>query len=340
MTHIGTSHPWWHRGAVAAMIAGAAVASSILGAPLAQAHSGHAMTCSSHLTTGQQTITMTVDGVVRTVVLYVPASALKAADRGGAPVLIALHGSNNPGTIMLDIALLAQDADQRGDIVVVPQGSIAGSSAGTWSWNVPGVTAAPAGTPDDVHFLQVLTDKVVRDYCGKRTEVFATGWSGGGRMISAVACVKPGLFAAIAPVVGLRAGVPVQDAAGNWVPDKATCSPHRGTPVVTFTGTADPINPASGGGAAYWQYSAAQALDRWLQIDGCRWSYSKTQGLVTTTVGVKCRQPVVSYLVEGMGHTWPGGNAAVLVPAESVLGPYSDAINANDAMWRFFRMVS
>ncbi len=77
-----------------------------------------------------------------------------------------------------------------------------------------------------------------------------------------------------------------------------------------------------------------------MTINGCRSAYSVTTGVVTRTVGTRCHEPVVSYLIDGMGHSWPGGNSAMLTAAASFLGPYSDAVSANDVMWRFFRSVA
>ena len=38
--------------------------------------------------------------------------------------------------------------------------------------------------------------------------------------------------------------------------------------------------------------------------------------------------------IEGMGHTWPGGNS--LLP-ERMVGKTSNAINATNAIWEFFK---
>ncbi|WP_328842668.1 hypothetical protein [Streptomyces sp. NBC_00258] len=69
---------------------------------------------------------------------------------------------------------------------------------------------------------------------------------------SQCACDHPDRLAAIAAVAGLRAGAPVMDADGTYVPDLAACRPGRGVPVLSFSGTADPVNPYAGGGEAYW----------------------------------------------------------------------------------------
>lgn len=338
------------RRVVAGVLAAGAVTVATVGiAPAASAHgSSHDHVsigrCVATLTAGEQTWTGVVDGVERTAQVYVPASALTAVSlrghRDGLALLVALHGSNNTPAMLLDLAELRQSADQHGNVVIAPQGAVPGANPGTWAWNVPGVTTVPAGTPDDVSFLAQLVSTVRSQYCIDPDQVFATGYSGGGRMISAVACERPGVFDAIAPVVGLRAGTPVQDESGAWVPDASSCSPRVGTPVITFTGTADPINPAAGGGAPYWQYGAQAAVDGWTAINRCHATRVRTvSATVTRSTALGCARgnDVVSYVIDGAGHTWPGGNAAMLTAYASVLGPYTDAVDANDVMWQFFR---
>jgi len=61
--------------------------------------------------------------------------------------------------------------------------------------------------------------------------VYATGFSGGARMTSQLACDDAGLFAAVAPVSGLRRPKP--------------CATTRAVPVISFHGSADPIDPST-----------------------------------------------------------------------------------------------
>lgn len=140
--------------------------------------------------------------------------------------------------------------------------------------------------------------------------MYAAGYSGGGRMVSQFACEHPELLAAIAPVAGLRAGAPLT-VAGGVVPDPATCAPSQGVRVITFNGTADPVNPFAGGGAPYWGYGALAASQRWAEINGC---HTRKETRVSPNVSLVthrgCPQNAVvqQYVVHGGGHTWPGGN--------------------------------
>lgn len=179
-----------------------------------------------------------------------------------------------------------------------------------------------------------MIDTLVARGCADERRVYAAGYSGGGRMVSQFACDNPGSVAAIAPVAGLRAGAPLATADG-FVPDTSTCDPAQGVPVITFNGTADPVNPFDGGGAPYWGYGALAASSQWATLNGCRTvKESRVSSNVTLIEHRGCPRnaAVEQYVVAGGGHTWPGGNAAAFPGA----GVTTTEISANDLMWDFF----
>ena len=94
-------------------------------------------------------------------------------------------------------------------------------------WNVP----VQSGRPDDVAYVSDVISDVAKRVCTDETRVYATGFSGGGRMTSLLACQLGSRLAAVAPVSGLRFPGP--------------CS-GRPIPVLTFHGLADPQNPYDG----------------------------------------------------------------------------------------------
>jgi polyhydroxybutyrate depolymerase len=129
--------------------------------------------------------------------------------------------------------------------------------------------------------------------------------------------------------VGLRAGAPTSDGAGGFVPDPATCAPAQPVRVVTFAGTADPVNPFDGQGEPYWGYGTREAASRWAGFNSCR--PEPTTDRVGSHVekvtygGCADGADVTLYVVEGGGHTWPGSTATW--PAE--LGPVTQEVSAN-----------
>jgi polyhydroxybutyrate depolymerase len=188
-----------------------------------------------------------------------------------------------------------------------------------------GGRAVPAGSPNDVAFLTRLVGAVEQRYCIDRERVYATGFSGGARMASQLACDAPTVFAAVAPVSGLRFPAP--------------CAARRAVPVIAFHGTADPVDPYGGHGQPYWTYSVPRAEAEWARHDGCASSpaVSRPVATVTLTAYARCRgrATVELYSISGEGHEWPGGPR---LPRALVafLGAQSNAIDADRVIWAFF----
>jgi polyhydroxybutyrate depolymerase len=244
------------------------------------------------------------------------------------PLVLNLHGSQS--TALAQEAFTGMDATADADsfIVVYPQGGI--PSGGGFEWNVPGEpllggAAVPAGAPDDVSFIQKLVALLEQKYCVAPRRVYATGFSGGARMASQLGCDASSLFAAVAPVSGLRFPTP--------------CPSTRPVPVVSFHGTADPVDPYLGNGQKYWTYSVPVAASRWAAHNGCGASPDRSQPepTVALTAYGDCGQDatVDLYSITGEGHEWPGG-PHLPKRATKLLGPQSTAISANAVMWAFF----
>lgn len=261
------------------------------------------------------TISVTVGDTGRSTLLHLPKGFSKPA-----PLVLLLHGSGGTGAGILEASKLAATADAHGFIVAAPDAGIAVQKG--FVWNIPGVPSVTGKMPgpgdaDDVAFLKTVIDWLAANRCVDPARVYATGLSGGGRMTSWLGCVAADRFAAIAPVVGLRAGNPL--ASDPRVPDPATCTPSRSMPVIAFAGDADKTNPIQGGGAGYWQYTMATALTRWSDLDACR-SGPVQRDLSASLYEVRygdCRAgaEVIGRITRGAGHVW--------------------AVD-NDAMWAFF----
>jgi polyhydroxybutyrate depolymerase len=298
-------------------------------APVGPAPASRAATCAWE--PGTTELTITSGGVERRALVFVPTETNPGKR---LPVVLNLHGSGSTPEEQMARSGLAATAEEEGFIVVAPQGGVV-SGAG-WAWNVPFVTSAP-GAPDDVAFLEDLVAALEASGCVDPKRIYASGYSGGGRMISQVACENPDLFAAIAPVAGLRAGAPL--AGDPTEPDTTTCAPDTNIPVLTFHGTADIVNWYAGGGLfPYWGYSVATALERWAEINECRQEATTEQVTESVTVtsyrACRANADVVLYTIEGGGHTWPGSDPSLYPP---VLLPVTQEIDANEIMWEFFR---
>jgi polyhydroxybutyrate depolymerase len=274
---------------------------------------------------GSSTLTLSIGGHSRIVIVHVP-SGYKGSSK--VPLVLNMHGSGSTAEDQELFTGMDTTADADDFIVAYPQGLIAEGTG--FDWNVPGVpllggTPVPAHAADDVTFLTQLVGVLEQRYCINPARVYATGFSGGARTASQLACDSSGVFAAVAPVSGLRRPTP--------------CPTGRPVPIISFHGTADPVDPYGGHGEAYWTYSVPQAAQYWAQQDGCSTSAatSKPDTGVTLTAYGHCHAGVAVelYSISGEGHEWPGGPPLPRALTK-LLGPQSNAISANNVMWAFF----
>ena len=281
--------------------------------------------CGQPVTPGSTTLTLGVAGRDRTVIVHIPTGYTGSTM---VPLVLNMHGSGTTAADQEAFTAMDSSADSNAYVVAYPQGLIPDGAG--FDWNVPGVPliggrAVPAGSADDVTFLTSLVHTLEQRYCIDSKRVFATGFSGGSRMASQLACDASTTFAAIAPVSGLRRPTP--------------CPTARPVPVLTFHGTADPVDPYTGNGQAYWTYSVPQAAQDWSVQDHC----SSTPEPSSPTAGVTLTRyshcaggaEVELYSITGEGHEWPGG-PPLPRSLTRALGPQSSAIDANALMWAFF----
>jgi polyhydroxybutyrate depolymerase len=175
-------------------------------------------------------------------------------------------------------------------------------------WNVP----TTGDRADDVAYVSDVIDHVAAQVCVDLTRVYATGFSGGGRMTSLLGCRLNTRVAAIAPMAGLR-----------W---PGRCE-GRPIPVLTLHGLADRQNPYQGqvpGRNGEWVESVPDALAAWAKHNGCRSEavLDDPPGPLSTVRYEQCtgEADVRLIRIDGVGHTW-----------------VREEINATDTMWQFFR---
>jgi polyhydroxybutyrate depolymerase len=281
--------------------------------------------CGIKAAPGSTTIAVSIGDHLRTAIVHVP-TGYSGSEK--VPLVLNMHGSGSTSLGQELFTGMDGTSDAHGFIVAYPQGLIPEGTG--FDWNVPneplvGGQAVPANAPDDVSFLTGLVSDLEHRYCIDPNRVYATGFSGGARTASQLACDASGVFAAVAAVSGLRRPSP--------------CPAGRAVAVIAFHGTADPIDPYGGNGEAYWTYSVLQAAQRWASQDACRKAAttSHPDAGVTLTLYTGCRDgaTVGLYTIAGEGHEWPGGPA---MPRRltKLLGPQSSAVDANEVIWAFF----
>jgi polyhydroxybutyrate depolymerase len=269
---------------------------------------------------------LSVNGFQRTVIVHLPKGSTNATPLA---LILNLHGSGSTALEQEGFTKMNATANAEDFIVAYPQALIPDGTG--FDWNVPGVPLIggrpiPAKSANDVKFLAALVGILEQKYCVNTSEVYATGFSGGAREASQLACDDSSIFAAVAPVSGLRRPTP--------------CPTTRAVPVISFHGSADRVDPFEGHGQAYWTYSVGTAAKDWAKQDRCSTTSTTSNPApgVTLTTYSKCASgaDVELYEVMGEGHEWPGGPT---MPSSitALLGPQSDQVSANTLMWSFFQ---
>ena len=175
-------------------------------------------------------------------------------------------------------------------------------------WNVP----VQDNRADDVAYVRDVITHVAARVCTDDTRVYATGFSGGGRMTSLLGCQLGLHLAAIAPVSGLRFPGP--------------CNGRR-VPLLTFHGLADSQNPYDGhaaGRGAEWLESVPDALASWARHNSCRGNavLDDPAGPLSTVRYEGCGEgtEVRMIRIDGLGHTWT-----------------KKEVDTTGVMWEFFK---
>lgn len=256
--------------------------------------------------------TLSFGGRERTFLLHVPTGY----DRAPTALVLNFHGYTSSAEQQEYYSVMSEAADREGFAVAYPQGT--GTAA---SWNAGACCgSAVQQSIDDVGFTAALIDAVAEEMCLDPARVYSTGFSNGGFLSHRLACELSDRIAAVAPVAGVM-GI-------------EECDPGRAVPVLHFHGTLDGLVPYDGGGVTGFP-SVEESTEGWAERDGCTGErqVSFDEGDAHCERWDSCDQGAAVELcvIDGGGHTWPGGR----VPAAA--GKTSTDLAATDRMWQFFR---
>ena len=242
------------------------------------------------------------------------------------PLVLDFPGLGESAAVQAAMSQFGALGQQDGFVVAFPEGT-----ADPVRWDMTGLSSANP----DLEFVTALLDQVEDTLCIDTSRVYATGFSDGAYMASALACSMSGRFTAIGAVSGLQ------------LPTR--CVTVRHVPVITFHGTSDPILPFGGGTATA---TLSQQLDdteavptpvpgvvqAWAARDGCdpRAVDTHVAGeVVLRRYRCPAEVDVEFYIVVGGGHAWPGSlTSAAEGPA---VGTTTFQIDATSLMWSFFQ---
>lgn len=282
---------------------------------------------------GDHEFSVTVDGNPRRYIVHVPPTS-----RAAPALILNFHGGGGSPVGHQRYAQLDALADREGFLVAYPYGS--GLFADRLlTWNAGSCCGrAASDAVDDVAFVRVLLDDLMRRVRYDATRVYATGLSNGAMMSYRLAAELSERIAAIAPV------------AGSMVLEHF--APARAVPVMHIHSVDDSRALYAGGlGPPFpltrkrvMHFPVEAQLERWARVNGCSGgpavqeerTWRSEEGVLHTAVRLAytdCVAPTILWKLTGAGHVWPGGQ---LDFHPRLLGPGSRVIDANEEMWRFF----
>ena len=253
---------------------------------------------------------VSVDG--RSARLFAPPGADDGTPR---PLLVSLHPFLLGADAWEEYSALAASAAERGMFVLLPEGIEAGPR-----WSVPGGVASET---DDIAFIDALIAETANTVCIDGDRVFAAGFSAGAALAVGLSCELPGRFRAVAGSGGANLTSLCPDAA----PTSAMILHGTADPVVPLTGNDVPFTPPTG---LHLDSVAASFATR----NGCGPRPAadlRSPTLAVTTYSCASAQ-FVDVRVQGMGHTWAGGNGLV----DLFVGPGDSSFSATNLVLDFF----
>jgi polyhydroxybutyrate depolymerase len=246
------------------------------------------------------------------------------------PLVLVFHGHEGTGASIADVTRFNKLAEQKGFIVVYPDGI-------DHNWNLRG---SSAGKVDDVSFVTALIDHLKQTRNIDSHRIYAAGFSKGAIFAQDLACELPDQIAAVASVAG---SLPVRL--------QAKCQAKTPVSMLMINGTNDLAVHYEGDedkserGALI---SVPDTINLWQTINQCS-SAPKVQQLpasnprsrfkvkVSRYPGCSSGSEVTLMAVANGGHLWPGGASqdASVNKFNADLG-----FNASQTIWDFFQRHS
>jgi polyhydroxybutyrate depolymerase len=267
--------------------------------------------------------TITVDGLNRTYRLNLPPTYYENSD---LPLVIALHGGGGSADQCETDYGLTIKANAENYIIVYPEGVQSDGILKVRTWNAGTCCDyAVEKNIDDVHFISVLIDDLVKNYKINSKKVYLTGMSNGAILSYRLACEIPNKITAIAAVSG-----PLSL--------KQACQSTKPIPIMHLHSVLDQKVPFNGGTGILGNTfpAVAAGLTTWSKINECKTlaKVIKDDSKYKLTQWLDCKNNAIItyYLTKDGGHSWPGS-----VKVRAAADEPSTVINANDLIFEFFK---
>ena len=187
------------------------------------------------------------DGEKRDYLLYIPEGY---DGKEKLPLVFVFHGYTSSAKNILSYVDFRPYADERGLIIVYPEGSLLERVS---HWNVGGWTNDSKA--DDVGFTAAMIDAISKDYAVNLDRVYSTGHSNGGYMSLLLACQMSDRIAAVGSV------------SGSMTPEMFDGRvPNRPVPVLQIHGDQDEVVFYDG---TSWSKPVETTLDYWIKQNEC-----------------------------------------------------------------------
>lgn len=266
-----------------------------------------------------------VDGRDREYLLHVP----PGYDRNKPmPLVVVLHGVNENDKDIATLSKMSQKADKEGFIVAYPNATKWLGTNSWQAWDTQNGILPPGTSSNDVGFVGKMIDSISNQMGVDKNRIYVTGFSNGGMLAHRIATDLSDKVAAVAIVGGAMSGYETK--------------PKSPVSIMTLNGTEDCIVPITGLesceklhkiGVPKFQ-PGAYTFDFWAKANGATTSTtneSSSRLIVQRAVNPNTDAEVVSYMLVGGKHDWPGSDRTLKAPAGA------DAqFAATDRIWEFF----
>lgn len=281
---------------------------------------------------GRYEVSLEFDGYTRTALVHIPKNYNAQMP---PPLVIAMHGAGGDAASILDHDNWAKLADEKGFVVVAPNGLPARPRlpsnflANPQLWNSGQLrVGSPRSKIDDVAYIRALLDDLEKKVPYDKSRVFATGHSNGGGMTFRLGAEMAERLAAIGTVAGM---VAVENP-----------KPAKPLPTLFIFGTADPVLPIDGGESSLpWGTRTTppvvDLMQKWAQAIQCETeptTVSDNDEIKKVRYPSRNQGPELTVLyLKGHGHQWPGASRNL---APRLIGPITSKLDATVELWKFF----
>ncbi|MEK6677348.1 MAG: PHB depolymerase family esterase [Planctomycetota bacterium] len=272
----------------------------------------------------------------RTYFLHVP---IGYDGQAPMPLVVMLHGGGGTGFQVARDTGFNDLADAQGFHVVCPNAFPITPFDKVWA-DGRGTSLNEVRGVDDVGFVNAVVDYVSARLHVDDKRVYLAGVSNGSILAHRIACQQGNRFAAFSGVAGTFPDAIV-----------GTCELDGLMPALFFHGTLDGFSPFDGGEVSSFRggvvLSVSESMGLWSALNGCSSEFAfEDEPDLDPTDGTHVQRhdqiacpdsaSVVTYVIEGGGHTWPDGPG----DASDVFGIVTHDVNATRTIWDFFRQYS